>query len=211
MFIWRYIIVDRVDGHEKNSIIESATQFILVICVYFCKFLFFLLRRERPQPSRGKVKWQSWENFRHILDSNYWQANQVFWQTTQRFRGKNLTLLDPSKTKMLSYSAMRSTSLTDEESISKIFWTQSLPYNPRHRGSLHLVAENTITPAEVFLAVKTLKAASCDEIRLKMLKALNREGVLWLNCVCQVSWCFGRPPKDWQTEMITEPSPETFQ
>jgi len=27
-----------------------------------------------------KFKMQSWENFGHKLDFNYWQANMVFWQ-----------------------------------------------------------------------------------------------------------------------------------
>jgi len=42
--------------------------------------------------------------------------------------------------------------------------------------------ENTITAAEVSLAVKTLKAgkaAGCDEIRPEMLKALNRDGIFY--------------------------------
>jgi len=35
-----------------------------------------------------------------------------------------------------------------------------------------------------------------------MLKSVN-SGVLWLNLVCQEGWCSGRPPKDWQTGVIT--------
>ena len=58
-----------------------------------------------------------------------------------------------------------------------------------HKG--HLAEENTITAADVFLAVNTLqagKAADCNGIRLEMLKALNR-GVIWLTRMCQVNWC----------------------
>jgi len=43
---------------------------------------------------------------------------------------------------------------------------------------VHLGKENISTAAEVFLAVKKMKAekaAGCDEIQLEMLKALNRE------------------------------------
>ena len=31
---------------------------------------------------------QSWEIFRHKVDSNYWQAINVFWQTIRRLRGE---------------------------------------------------------------------------------------------------------------------------
>ena len=65
--------------------------------------------------------------------------------------------------------------------------------------------ENTVTAVEVPLDVKTLKAGktgSCDEIRPEMYKVWNREGVLWLTSVCQVAWCSGRAPKDWQTRAI---------
>jgi len=43
--------------------------------------------------------------------------------------------------------------------------------------------ENTITAAEVFLAVKTLKAAGCDEIRPEMLETLNRDSSVAGVCV----------------------------
>jgi len=56
--------------------------------------------------------------------------------------------------------------------------------------------ENTINAAEVFL-----EAGGCDEIRLEMLKVLNR-GVLWLTGVCQVAWYSGRASKDWQIGII---------
>jgi len=48
---------------------------------------------------------------------------------------------------------------------------------------------NAITVGEV-LAVKKLKdgkAADCDEIQIEMLKALNREAVLSVTCVCQMA------------------------
>jgi len=62
---------------------------------------------------------------------------------------------------------------------------------------------NIITAAEASLIVKTLKAAGCDEIRPEIPKALNH-GVLWLTRVCQVSWCSGRAPKDWNAGVIRQ-------
>jgi len=72
---------------------------------------------------------------------------------------------------------------------------------PPNTHEVHFGEENTITATEASLAVKTLKAAGCDEIRPDMLKALN-QGVLWLTRVCHVTWCSGRSPKDWQTGVI---------
>jgi len=54
--------------------------------------------------------------------------------------------------------------------------------------------ENTITADEVLLAFETLqavKAACFYKIRLEMLNAVNRVGVIWLNCVCKMAWCCG--------------------
>ena len=58
---------------------------------------------------------------------------KVFWQIMRRLRAKKIVLLDPSKTKMVSYSAMKRTSLADGESISNTIWTQSLPHHWTHR------------------------------------------------------------------------------
>ena len=66
--------------------------------------------------------------------------------------------------------------------------------------------ENIVfTAAEVATAIegiKSGKAAGENEIRPKMLKALTREGILWLARVCPVAWKFGKTPRDWQTGVI---------
>jgi len=43
---------------------------------------------------------------------------------------------------------------------------------------VHLEEENTITAAELFPAIKTLKAADCDEIRPEMLKPWTKKVLL---------------------------------
>ena len=58
------------------------------------------------------------------------------WQTIRHLHGKNLLLLDPSKTKILSYSAMQRTSLAVGKSIPKNFWTQSLPQHETHSSCI---------------------------------------------------------------------------
>ena len=35
-----------------------------------------------------------------------------------------------------------------------------------------------------------------------MLKAMTREGILWLTRVSQVTWKFVKTPRDWQTGVI---------
>ena len=41
-----------------------------------------------------KFKEKSWEEFGHRLDSNYFSANKVFWQTIRRLRGKRSSIKD---------------------------------------------------------------------------------------------------------------------
>jgi len=64
-------------------------------------------------------KMQPWENFGHKLDSNYWQANTVLPNSSTSSRQKTI-LLDQSKSKLVSYSAMR-TSLANGECFSETF------------------------------------------------------------------------------------------
>ena len=51
--------------------------------------------------------------------------------------------------------------------------------------------------------MKSKKADGEDEIRSKMLKTSNEEGVRRLTRVCLVAWKLGKTPKDWQTGVIT--------
>jgi len=70
---------------------------------------------------------------------------------------------------MLSFSEMRKTSLAVGESVSKIFILHH-----RHTGGI-FEGINTTTAPEVLLAMKSLKAekaASYDEIRPKIFRAL---------------------------------------
>jgi len=68
-----------------------------------------------------KFKTQSWENFWHKLDSNYWKAYRCSCKPTGFFPAKDDILLHPSKTKIVSCSEKRRPFLTGGESISKIF------------------------------------------------------------------------------------------
>jgi len=65
--------------------------------------------------------------------------------------------------------------------------------------------EEVFTAMEVVAAIDRLKSGNGtgeNEIRPKMLKALNRVRILWLNCVCHVAWKSGKTPKEWQTGVI---------
>ena len=56
--------------------------------------------------------------------------------------------------------------------------------------------------AAAIRGLKCRKAASEDEIRPEMLKALSGKGVYWLTWMCLVAWKLGETPKDWQTGVI---------
>ena len=55
--------------------------------------------------------------------------------------------------------------------------------------------ENNLTEVEV-------TQAGSDQIRLEMLRAMNRGGILWLTRACQGAWSSGKAPRDWQMGVI---------
>jgi len=74
-------------------------------------------------------------------------------------------LLDPSKTKMLFYLAMRRASSADGNSISTYFFKPAA-ITPSGTHEAHLVLKiPTVAADEDFLTIKALKAESCDEVR----------------------------------------------
>ena len=154
-------------------------------------------------PTISKEK--SWEEFGRRLDSNYFSANKVFWQTIRRLRGKRSSI---------TYSIKDSDGniLTDENEIlsrwREYFEDLLNPVKASTRYThevTHLGEDEVFTAAEVATAIKGIKsgkAAGEDEIRPEMLKALTEEGILWLTRVCQVAWKLGKTPRDWQTGVI---------
>ena len=149
-----------------------------------------------------KSKEKSREEFDRRLDSNYFSANKVFWQTICRLRGKRSSI---------TYSIKDSDGniLTDENEIlsrwREYFEDFLNPVKASNRDThevTHFGEDEVFTGAEVATAIKGIKsgkAAGEDEIRPEMLKALTGEGILWLTRVCQVAWKFGKTPRDWQT------------
>ena len=156
-------------------------------------------------PLVKKSKEKSREEFGRRLDSNYFSANKVFWQTIRRLRGKRSSI---------TYSIKDSDGniLTDENEIlsrwREYFKDLLNPVKVSTRDThevTHLGEDEVFTAAEVATAIKGIKsgkAAGEDEIRPEMLKALTGEGILWLTRVCQVAWKLGKTPRDWQTGVI---------
>ena len=114
------------------------------------------VRRESPQHSQWKTvkksKIQSWENFGHKLDFNYWQANKMFWQTTRRLCGKRS---DTAK------SIKKTKCCLTQQWEGPIWQTENIKYllnlvtiTPLETHEVHLREENAITATEVLLAVK---------------------------------------------------------
>ena len=149
-----------------------------------------------------KSKEKSWEEFGRRLDSNYFSANKVFWQTIRRLRGKRSSV---------SYSIKDSAGniLTDENEIvsrwRECFEDLCNPVNASTRDTYevtHLGEDEVFTAAKVataFKGMKSGKVAGEDEIRTEiLLKALSGE----VNA--SVSSCveIGQNFRNWQTGVI---------
>ena len=85
---------------------------------------------------------QVWENLgktpsrpqKFACSYTYWlQHNKAFWQAFGVSSENDPIFLHPPKTKIVSYSAMRRTSLADGESISKIYCSRSLSHHQIRR------------------------------------------------------------------------------
>ena len=119
-----------------------------------------------------KSKEKSWKEFGRRLDSNYFSANKVFWQTIRRLRGKRSSI---------TYSIKDSEGniLTDENEIlsrwREYFEDLLKPVKASTRDThevTHLGKGEVFTAAEVATAIKgkkSGKAAGEDEIRPEIL------------------------------------------
>ena len=121
---------------------------------------------------------------------------------------KSKLTLNNGKRSSVTYSIKDSAGniLTDENEIlsrwREYFEDHLNPVNASTRDTqkvIHLGEEEVFTAAEVVTAIKGIKsgkAASEDEIRPEMLKALTGEGILWLTRVSQIVWKCGKTPRD---------------
>ena len=138
--------------------------------------------KEKSKESKEK----SWEEFGRRLDSNYFSANKIFWQTIRRLRGKRSNV---------TYSIKDSAGniLTNENKLlsrwREYFKDLLNPVKTSTRDAhkvTHLGEEEVFTAAEVATTIKGIKlgkAAGEAEIRREMLKALTGEGILLLTRV----------------------------
>jgi len=78
-----------------------------------------------------KFKIQSWENFRHELDSNYWQAIR-----SVGCKQLHNLLLDPTKTKLVFCSAISSISLADGKYFKDLL--NQITITPSDKHEKHL-------------------------------------------------------------------------
>ena len=150
------------------------------------------------------AKEQSWKEFGEKLESDHRSAKKVFWQTIRRLRGRKFNIIEGVKSK-------DGVLLSNETDILRR-WSEHFSelLNPEQgtEGDRPVVlsgAENSPTVEEVILAIESLKvgkSAGVDEIRPEMLKAMGKEGVLWLSRVIKVAWERGETPADWQTGVI---------
>jgi len=97
-------------------------------------------------------KMQSWENFKQEL---YSKPTKCSGKPSGVLATKYLIILDPSKKKMMSCSAMRRSWLADGERISKII--NPVTIMPQDTQEVYLGKENTITVAAKYLLVMELR------------------------------------------------------
>ena len=138
----------------------------------------YIEARKTATSAVTKAKEKSWEELDCRLDSNYFSANKVFWQTIRRLRGKRSSI---------TYSIKDSDGniLTDENEILSR-WREYFEdlLNPVKASTCdthkvtQLGEEEVFTVAEVATAIKGIKsgkAAGEDKIRPEMLTALTGE------------------------------------
>ena len=150
-------------------------------------------------------KEHSCKEFGHWLDSNCSSVIKVFWQTICRLCGKSLSITTSIKDSIGNI-------LRNEKEIllrlRKYFEDLLNPIRETPTNTCDTIdfgKEEVFTLTKVAAAIRRLKpgkAADEDEIRPKLLKALNGEGVRWLTRICQMTWKLGKTPKDWQTGEI---------
>ena len=146
-----------------------------------------------------KSKEKSYEAFDRRLDSNYFSANKVFWQTIRRLRGKTSSIMYFIKDSAGNIQTNKNEILSRwREYFEDLLNPVRASTRDTHKVT-HLGEEEVFTAAEQATATKGInsgKAADEDEIRPEMLKVLTGEGVLWLTRVCQVAWKFGKTLRD---------------
>ena len=123
-----------------------------------------------------KSKEKSWQEFGRRLDSNYFSANKVFWQTIYRLRGKRSSI-----TYFIKDSA--GNILTDEnEILSRLreyfeYLLNLVKASTRDTHKVTYLGEDEVfTAVEVATEIKGIKsgkAAGEDEIRPEILKTLT--------------------------------------
>ena len=118
-----------------------------------------------------KFKIQSWENFRHELDSNYWQAIR-----SVGCKQLHNLLLDPTKTKLVFCSAISSISLADGKYFKDLL--NQITITPSDKHEKHLGMKTPLLQPGASWRSKHWRPVKLHEIWHKI-TALNRE-VLWL-------------------------------
>ena len=144
------------------------------------------------------------KEFGERLDNDFKMANKVFWHTFHRLRAKRSRAAFFIKDSNV-------VTLKDQDAILNR-WRENFSdlLNPFDATLIQIHKEQVgediqITEADVNSVIKSLKTEKApgeDDIRPKMLKAMNINGVRWLTRVCKVACRSGQAPKQWQTSVI---------
>ena len=138
------------------------------------------------------------------MDDDLKMVNKVFWQTIRRFCGKRSQAA-------LFIEGSNGVTLKEQDIILNQ-WRECFRdlLNPIDATPTQIHEEQVgediqITEADgnaVIKLMKTEKAPGEDDIRPKMLKAINTYGVPWLIRVCKMACRTGQAPKQWQIRVI---------
>ena len=119
-----------------------------------------------------------WEEFGRRLDFNYSLVNKAFWQSICRFREKSLitTISVKESTGNILRNEKKILSRGKEYFEDLLNPVKATPTDTR--DTIYFLKDKVFTLIEAAAAIRGLKsgkAAGEDKIRLKMLKALNRD------------------------------------
>ena len=165
----------------------------------------YLICRKTASDVVKKAKDQSWSTFGEQMESNYWNANKVFWQTVRRMRNQKKGTINVVKG--------RDGQLLNDDCEILRRWKEYFEelYNPISGPEVSPIEESNeesvsdLSAEELSDAIKSLKsgkAAGIDEIRPEMLKSMGEKGMQWLLRVCRTAWRTGNTPEDWRTGVV---------
>ena len=159
-------------------------------------FVCSTLKHVRRQPQK-LTKRRGWKESGERLDDDLKMANKIFWQTIRRFRGKRYQAV-------FFIEGSNGVTLKEQDAILNR-WREyfsdllnPVDVTPTQIHEKQVGEDIHITEADVNAVIKSMKTGKApgeDDIRPKMLKAMNPYSVRWVTRVCKVACRTGQALK----------------